>query len=74
MGVHIGDPIQVEQVKRPTEEQVNELTERLFAAIVAQLPPDYRGSYLDTYTGSRETPVPEAVASQVSNGPDSPGD
>jgi 1-acyl-sn-glycerol-3-phosphate acyltransferase len=74
MGVNIGDPIQVEQVKRPTEEQVNNLTERLFAAIVAQLPPDYRGSYLDTYTGSKETPVPEAVASQVSNGPDSPGD
>ncbi|MGH2609209.1 MAG: hypothetical protein ACRDHF_08985, partial [Tepidiformaceae bacterium] len=61
-------------VKRPTEEQINQLTGRIFAAIVAELPADYRGSYLDTYTGSEDTPAPEAVASQVANGPDHPGD
>ncbi len=74
MGVNIGDPLAVEPVKRPTEEQINELTERIFAAIVAQLPVDYRGTYLETYTGSEETPAPEAVASQVANGPNRSGD
>lgn len=74
MGVNIGEPIAVQQVKRPTEEQINQLTGRIFAAIVAELPADYRGSYLDTYTGTEETPAPEAVASQVANGPDHPGD
>lgn len=74
MGVNIGAPLAVEQVKRPTEEQINELTERIFAAIVAQLPADYRGSYLETYTGYEEAPAPEAVASQVANGPDHPGE
>jgi 1-acyl-sn-glycerol-3-phosphate acyltransferase len=75
MGVNIGQPIEVEQVKRPTEDQVNDLTERLFAAIVAELPDDCRGSYLDTYTG-KQTPPAEAelAASQVANGPDHPGE
>lgn len=72
MGVNIGEPIAVEQVKRPTEQQVNDLTARLFAAIVAELPDDYRGSYLETYTGSRETPP--VMASTGADGPDSAGD
>lgn len=76
IGLIIGEPIAIEQVKRPTEDQINELTDRIFAAIVALLPDDYRGSYLDTYTGTRETRPAEAelAASQAANGPDSAGD
>ncbi|MEX0781338.1 MAG: lysophospholipid acyltransferase family protein [Dehalococcoidia bacterium] len=70
MGVTIADPIHVEQVKRPTEEQVQELTDRIFGAITALLPEQY----LPTYTESEETPAPEAVASQVANGSDSAGE
>lgn len=71
ISVTIGEPIQVEQVKRPSEEQVTELTNRIFAAITAMLP----AKYIDTYTGSEETPPADAgpVASQAANGPDSAG-
>lgn len=46
--VRIGKPITVERVKRPTDEQVSELTGRIQAAIAALLPAHYGG----TYTGS----------------------
>jgi 1-acyl-sn-glycerol-3-phosphate acyltransferase len=75
MGVNIGQPIPVEQVKRPTQDQVDQLTERLFAAIVAQLPDDYRGGYLDTYTGKQAPPAEaELAATQAANGTDHPGE
>jgi 1-acyl-sn-glycerol-3-phosphate acyltransferase len=45
--IRIGEPIRLEPVKRPTEEQVSELTTRIFDAIKAQLPPQY----LPPYTG-----------------------
>lgn len=45
--IRIGEPIRVEPVKRPTEEQVSELTTRIFDAIKAQLP----AQYLPPYTG-----------------------
>jgi 1-acyl-sn-glycerol-3-phosphate acyltransferase len=70
MGVTIGDPIHVEQTKRPSEEQIQELTDRIFGTITAMLP----AKYLPTYTESEETSLPEAVASQVANGPDHPGE
>ncbi|MGH7753489.1 MAG: lysophospholipid acyltransferase family protein, partial [Gemmatimonadales bacterium] len=70
ISVTIGEPIAVQQVKRPTEEQIQELTDRIFAVITAMLP----AKYLDTYTGIEETPAPEVVASQVANGPDRPGE
>jgi len=60
--VTIGEPIQVEAVRRPTEEQVNDLTERIFSAIKALLPP----KYLAAYTGSEE-------AAREHDGPDHPG-
>lgn len=71
ISVSIGEPIQIEQVKRPSEEQVTALTERIFGAITAMLP----AKYIDTYTGSEETPPADAdpVASQAANGPDSQG-
>ncbi len=50
--VTIGEPIPIEAVRRPTEEQVNELTDRIFTAIKAMLPP----KYLATYTGSEGAP------------------
>ena len=46
--VRIGEPIKVEAVRRPTEEQIEGLTDRLFAEICKQLPPQY----LAAYTGS----------------------
>jgi 1-acyl-sn-glycerol-3-phosphate acyltransferase len=45
MTVTIGEPISVEPVRRPTEQQVSELTARIFDAITALLPPDYVGAY-----------------------------
>lgn len=48
IAVRIGRPIAVERVRRPTEEQVSELTTRIHAAIAALLPAHYGG----TYTGS----------------------
>jgi 1-acyl-sn-glycerol-3-phosphate acyltransferase len=45
--VTIGDPIAVEATRRPTEAQVGELTDRLFAAIKALLPPKYLAPYTE---------------------------
>jgi 1-acyl-sn-glycerol-3-phosphate acyltransferase len=61
--VSIGEPISVEKVKKPTEAQVTELTERVVAAITAMLPEDYRPSY----TGS-EAPTGPEDEGQVANG------
>lgn len=58
--VRIGEPIFLEPVRRPTEEQVSELTARIRGAIAAQLP----AAYLPRHTGS-EGGVIE---------PDGPGD
>lgn len=46
--ITIGEPIRLEPVRRPTQEQVTELTRRIEAAIQAQLP----AKYLPPYTGS----------------------
>ena len=46
--VRMGKLIEVEAVRRPTEEQVSELTDRIFAAITALLPEHY----VEAYTGS----------------------
>jgi 1-acyl-sn-glycerol-3-phosphate acyltransferase len=46
--VTIGEPILVERVRKPTEAQVSELTERIFAAIRAMLPPVYLPTYTET--------------------------
>ncbi|MCC7364428.1 MAG: (d)CMP kinase [Dehalococcoidia bacterium] len=43
--IRIGEPIPVPKVKRPTEQQVSELTTRITEAIAALLPPDYRPAY-----------------------------
>lgn len=59
--VTIGEPIPVERVKRPTEQQVSDLTERIYKSINALLPPQYRGSY----TG--------VEVAEATNGRDSPG-
>ncbi len=60
--LQIGEPIPVEQVRRPTEEQVMELTDRVFAAIAAMLP----AKYLQPYTGEEE-------AEAATDGGDTPG-
>jgi 1-acyl-sn-glycerol-3-phosphate acyltransferase len=60
--VTIGEPIRVEAVKRPTEEQVSALTARIYEAIRALLPPQYAGPY----TGS------EGTAPGETDGPDHP--
>ncbi|PFG74107.1 lysophospholipid acyltransferase family protein [Tepidiforma thermophila] len=60
--VTIGEPIRVEAVKRPTEEQVSALTERIAEAIRSLLPPGYRGPY----TGG------EGSAPGETDGPDHP--
>jgi len=59
--VTIGVPIPLTAVRRPTEAQVNELTDRIFAEITAMLPP----KYLPPNTGSEE---------QAADGGDPPGD
>ncbi len=46
--VTIGEPIAVEPVRRPTEAQVSELTERIFAAIQAMVLPKYLPPYTET--------------------------
>ena len=48
--ISIGEPIYLEPVRRPTQEQVSELTRRIEAAIQAQLP----AKYLPPYTGSKD--------------------
>lgn len=63
----IGEPIAVAQVKRPTEEQIAELTDRIFAAITSMLP----AKYLHTYTGMEEASTVTA-APKAGDGPDSP--
>lgn len=45
--VTIGEPIAVEKLKRPSEQQVSDLTKQLYEAINALLPPQYRGSYTE---------------------------
>lgn len=60
--VIIGRPLAVEHVKRPSEAQVAELTERLFAEICQLLPQQY----LAAYTGSGQSP-------QERDGSDPPG-
>jgi 1-acyl-sn-glycerol-3-phosphate acyltransferase len=57
----IGEPIQVAATRRPTEAQVSELTERIFDAIKALLPPQY----IAAYTEEAEAAIP--------NGANSPG-
>lgn len=51
ISVHIGQPIAVEAVRRPTEAQVSELTDRIFAEIVAMLPSKYFAAYTETDGG-----------------------
>lgn len=58
----IGEPIYLEPVRRPTEEQVSELTNRMFGEIAKLLPSKYLGSY----TG--------VEVAALSNGGDTPGD
>jgi len=60
--VTIGEPIPVEKVRRPTEEQVSELTARVFGEIQKLLPREY----LPAYTES-------ADAGKASDGSDSQG-
>jgi 1-acyl-sn-glycerol-3-phosphate acyltransferase len=43
--VRIGQPIRVERVRKPTPEQVSELTALLDSSIRALLPADYGGTY-----------------------------
>lgn len=46
--VSIGEPIHLEAVRRPTEEQVSDLTRRIVEAIQAQLPRQYVAAYTGT--------------------------
>jgi len=48
ISVHIGQPIAVEAVRRPSEEQINGLTDRIFSEITALLPPKYTAAYTGT--------------------------
>ncbi|MGK2965606.1 MAG: lysophospholipid acyltransferase family protein [Tepidiformaceae bacterium] len=49
IAVRIGEPIAVERVRRPTEEQVSALTQHIHDAIAALLPPAYGGSYTGSH-------------------------
>jgi 1-acyl-sn-glycerol-3-phosphate acyltransferase len=60
--VSIGEPIHLEAIRRPTEQQVSDLTRRMVAAIQAQLP----AAYLPPYTEPEE-------AGASANGADNPG-
>lgn len=42
--VTVGEPIEVERVKRPTQEQVDELSKRIMSTIAAMLPVEYGGT------------------------------
>lgn len=44
----IGEPIVLDAVRRPSEEQVSELTRRIYVAIAELLPPQYVGPYTET--------------------------
>ncbi len=59
----IGEPITLTPVRRPTEQQVSELTGRIYDSIKALLPESYR----PPYTGS------EGTAPGEPRGPDNPG-
>ncbi|MBA4181432.1 MAG: 1-acyl-sn-glycerol-3-phosphate acyltransferase [Anaerolinea sp.] len=48
ISVHIGKPFAIEAVRRPTEGQVSELTDRIFSEIGAMLPPKYFAAYTET--------------------------
>jgi len=50
VSVRIGTPIAVTTARRPSEQQVSELTDQIFAEIRALLPP----KYLPAYTGDGE--------------------
>lgn len=60
--VSIGEPIHLEAIRRPTEEQVSDLTRRMVAAIQAQLP----ANYLPPHTGSE--------GGEITDGADNPGE
>lgn len=51
ISVTIGEPIAVEAVRRPTEAQVSELTDRIFADITALLPSRYFAAYTEINGG-----------------------
>jgi cytidylate kinase len=53
--VSIGQPILVEKVRRPSEQQVTELTERIYAAIQALLPAEYLAPRPATETDAHES-------------------
>ena len=46
--VSIGEPIKIEPVRKPTDEQVSELTARIVGAIQAQLPQKYLSPSTDS--------------------------
>jgi 1-acyl-sn-glycerol-3-phosphate acyltransferase len=50
ISIQIGRPISIAAVRRPSEAQVSELTEQIFAEIRSLLPP----KYVAAYTGSEE--------------------
>jgi 1-acyl-sn-glycerol-3-phosphate acyltransferase len=60
--VTVGEPMAVAQVRRPTEQQVSELTDRIFSEIRRMLPVQY----LPTYTEMQE-------AEDTANGRDTAG-
>lgn len=60
MSVTIGEPIYLEQVRRPTEEQVRELTARIEREILAMLPERYHPPILEREGG-------EAIADGAGN-------
>ena len=43
----IGEPIRVTQTRRPTEAQISALTDQIFQAILAMLPPRYTAPYTE---------------------------
>lgn len=53
--VSIGEPIPLEAVRRPTEQQVSDLTRRIVEAIEAQLPESYRAPYTGMEDGVGES-------------------
>jgi 1-acyl-sn-glycerol-3-phosphate acyltransferase len=61
--IHIGEPIRIDAVRRPSEQQVSDLTERIFEAIKVLLP----AKYLEAYTGSEG-------AADSEHGGDHPGE
>lgn len=56
--VSIGEPIHIEAVRRPTEEQISALTARIRAAIAAQLPAEYLPPYTESEGGANEADGP----------------